>query len=268
MLGIKHYAGGKDAFETELMTLTLLHGTLPVPEVVNVDEDRLVIVYRWIDGITLHELRKAEPGAFASLAEPLGRVLACIARTDATEPFELTPILERAYRQLVDGRARNGSARRSPTRSGTRSKPPSPRWRSARSACPRRPRPPQHPRRAGDAGSWRIAGVIDWEATSTGSPLLDIGSLFRYGRATTPRSARRSSAAIATPAASCPRAGCSPRGCSTRPGWSTCSTNPARSPGSTPTADVAGPVRRTRAADEEPRRRPAPRPPGRRRPAW
>jgi aminoglycoside phosphotransferase (APT) family kinase protein len=30
------------------------------------------------------------------------------------------------------------------------------------------------------AERWRISGVIDWEATSTGSPLIDIGSLFRY----------------------------------------------------------------------------------------
>jgi aminoglycoside phosphotransferase (APT) family kinase protein len=33
---------------------------------------------------------------------------------------------------------------------------------------------------AGDR--WRINGVIDWETTTTGSPLVDIGSLFRYSR--------------------------------------------------------------------------------------
>src|SRR6185295_17806833 len=27
---------------------------------------------------------------------------------------------------------------------------------------------------------WRIAGVIDWEAAAASSPLVDIGSLFRY----------------------------------------------------------------------------------------
>jgi aminoglycoside phosphotransferase (APT) family kinase protein len=27
---------------------------------------------------------------------------------------------------------------------------------------------------------WRITGVIDWETTTTGSPLVDLGSLFRY----------------------------------------------------------------------------------------
>ena len=51
--GVKHYAGGRDWFDTELTTLTLLHGTLPVPEIVHVDDKRLAIVYRWIEGVTL-----------------------------------------------------------------------------------------------------------------------------------------------------------------------------------------------------------------------
>ena len=33
---------------------------------------------------------------------------------------------------------------------------------------------------AGDR--WRVNGVIDWETTTTGSPLVDIGSLFRYSK--------------------------------------------------------------------------------------
>jgi hypothetical protein len=107
IFGIKHYAGGKDWFDTELTTLTLLHGTLPVPDVIHADEKKLVIVYRWIDGITLHDLRKqGHNAAFASLAEPLGRVLAWLAKSDATEPFELNQILEQCYSQLTSGRAR------------------------------------------------------------------------------------------------------------------------------------------------------------------
>jgi hypothetical protein len=31
-----------------------------------------------------------------------------------------------------------------------------------------------------DGDRWRIQGVIDWESAGTGSPLVDIGSLFRY----------------------------------------------------------------------------------------
>ncbi|HVK86403.1 MAG TPA: phosphotransferase [Kofleriaceae bacterium] len=182
ILAVKHYAAGLDAFGAELATLTLLHGTLPVPDVVHADEKALVIVYRWIEGITLADLRRSgSPPAFASLADPLGRLLAWLARTDSTEAFELAPILERAYTQLTGGRARErmGAPIADALRRGLEAAEPSLAfgtvclahgdlgWRNIlveRAAADR----------------WRITGVIDWEATSTGSPLVDIGSLFRY----------------------------------------------------------------------------------------
>ena len=42
-LAVKHYAGGVDSFGAELATLTLLHGTLPVPDVVHADEAAPVV---------------------------------------------------------------------------------------------------------------------------------------------------------------------------------------------------------------------------------
>ena len=181
VLAVKHYAAGRDAFEAELVTLTLLHGTLPVPDVVRADAEHHVIVYRWIEGITLNDCRKADAAALASVAEPLGRLMAWLARTDATEPYELAPILERAYRQLVDGRARQrlGAPLADAMRHAIEAAEPELAWGTVCLVH-------------GDLGGrnvlvqpaaadrWRIAGVIDWEATSTGSPLLDLGSLFRY----------------------------------------------------------------------------------------
>ena len=181
VFGVKHYAGGREWFDTELSTLTLLHGTIPVPDVVHVDDKKLAIVYRWIDGVTLHELRKAgETDGFAALAEPLGRVLAWLAKTDATEGFELTAILERAYAQLSDGRARTriGVPCADALRKGLEAYEPRLAWGAV---CL------SH----GDLGHrnvivqrrgarWRVGGLIDWETTTTGSPLFDIGSLFRY----------------------------------------------------------------------------------------
>lgn len=181
-LAVKHYAGGVDSFGAELATLTLLHGTLPVPDVVHADEAAPVIVYKWIEGITLNDLRKAgPPEAFASIAEPLGRLLAWLARTDATEPFELTQILEKCYAQLTAGRARErlGAPLADAIRKGLEAAEPAMSWGTV---CL------SH----GDLGGrnlivqqatgdrWRISGVIDWEATTTGSPLADLGSLFRY----------------------------------------------------------------------------------------
>lgn len=182
VLAVKHYAEGSDSFDAELVTLTLLHGTLPVPEVVTAAPEVPAIVYRWIDGITFNECRRSEvPAAFASLADPLGRLLAWLARTDATESFELEPILAIAHAQLQHGRARErlGAALADTMRRAFDAHAPE---LSFGTVCL------VH----GDLGGrnlivqraerdrWRISGVIDWESTSTGSPLLDIGSVFRY----------------------------------------------------------------------------------------
>jgi aminoglycoside phosphotransferase (APT) family kinase protein len=183
VFGIKHYAGGRDWFDTELTTLTLLHGTLPVPEVVHADDKRLVIVYRWIEGITLHDLRKqGQVAAFQSLAEPLGRVLAWLAKSDATEPFELTNILEQAYSQLTAGRARTriGDRLADLLRKAMEAAEPQMAWGSVCLSHGDLGHRNVLVYQAGDR--WRINGVIDWETTTTGSPLVDIGSLFRYSR--------------------------------------------------------------------------------------
>lgn len=182
-LGIKHYAGGRDWFETELTTLTLLHGTVPVPEVVNVNTERHVIAYRWIEGITLHELRKqSQFSAFASLAEPLGRVCAWIATTDATAPFELTPILEQSYRQLTTGRARKriGPPLADALLKAMEAAEPQMAFGSVCLSHGDLGHRNVLVFQAGDR--WRVNGVIDWETTTTGSPLVDIGSLFRYSK--------------------------------------------------------------------------------------
>lgn len=181
--GIKHYAGGKDWFETELSTLTLLHGTLPVPEVVHADEKKLVIVYRWIEGVTLHDLRKqGQLAAFATLAEPLGRVLAWLAKSDATEPFELTPILEPCYAALAGGRARArlGGAMADAMLKAMEAAEPDMAWGPVCLSHGDLGHRNVLVYQAGDR--WRINGVIDWETTTTASPLVDIGSLFRYSR--------------------------------------------------------------------------------------
>jgi hypothetical protein len=179
--GVKHYAGGRDWFDTELTTLTLLHGTLPVPEIVHVDERRLAIVYRWIDGISLHELRKqGEYRAFAQVAEPLGRVLAIIAKSDAVEPFELTPNLEKAYAQLHGGRARErlGGELADRLTKQLEAAEPDMAWGTV---CLSHGDLGHRNVLVHNAGSrWRINGIIDWETTTTGSPLFDIGSVFRY----------------------------------------------------------------------------------------
>jgi Phosphotransferase enzyme family len=180
--GVKHYAGGRDWFETELMTLTLLHRTLPVPEVVHVDDERLVIVYRWIEGMTLLDLRrKGHKEGFASLAEPLGIALASLAKTDATEPFDLTSALEANYVRLGDGRARQrlGAPLADAIKRELEAAEPMMAWGAV--CLSHGDLSHRNVIVAKRGSSWRINGIIDWETATTSSPLFDIGSLFRYG---------------------------------------------------------------------------------------
>jgi hypothetical protein len=182
VFGVKHYAGGRAWFETELTTLTLLHRTLPVPEVVHVDDVKHVIVYRWIDGVTLLDLRrKGHKEGFASLAQPLGTALASLAKTDATEPFDLTPMLEANYVRLSDGRARTrlGATLADALKRQLEAQEPMMAWGSVCLSHGDLSHRNVIVARRGDR--WRINGIIDWETATTSSPLFDIGSLFRYG---------------------------------------------------------------------------------------
>jgi aminoglycoside phosphotransferase (APT) family kinase protein len=185
--GVKHYAGGREWFETELTTLTLLHRTLPVPEVAHADMERLVIVYHWIEGITLLDLRRqGHADAFASLAAPLGTVLAHLATSDATEPFELTDMLEQSYARLTTGRARGrlGVTLADALRHHLDAAEPSLAFGTVCLTHGDLGHRNVIVARAGER--WRINGVIDWETASTGSPLADIGSLFRYAERADP----------------------------------------------------------------------------------
>lgn len=178
---VKHYASGREAFDAELATLTLLHGTLPVPAVVHADAALPVIVYHWVDGITLQQLRTHGPAdGFASIADQLGRLLAELARTDATEPYELTSILERTYTQLIDGRARGriGATMADAIYRGLTAREPELAFGAVclahgdlghRNVIVHKT----------DHGTWEVSGLIDWEGTTTSSPLQDVGSLFR-----------------------------------------------------------------------------------------
>ncbi|MFT3697684.1 MAG: aminoglycoside phosphotransferase family protein [Kofleriaceae bacterium] len=179
--GVKHYAGGRDYFDTELTTLTLLHRTLPVPEVVHVDDAKLVIVYRWIEGTTLLDLRRrGHHEAFAQMAEPLGMVLASLAKTDATEPFDLTNVLEANYIRLTSGRARTriGAATSDALKKHLEASEPMMAWGAV--CLSHGDLSHRNVIVAKRGAGWRINGIIDWETATTSSPLYDIGSLFRY----------------------------------------------------------------------------------------
>jgi aminoglycoside phosphotransferase (APT) family kinase protein len=192
---VRVYASGEAAFEAERRLLAALAGTLPVPEPLYAAAGgrscaHPFVVYRWIDGITLNDLRRrAAPGELLPLAEPVGRLAARIAGTwrddDAGLPvIQVAEALESAERQLRSGlgRARLGEALADSLRE--RLAAAEPRLLAAERSCGL-----VHGDfggrnvlvRAGDAGR-EISGVLDWETAAHGAALWDVGSLFRYPR--------------------------------------------------------------------------------------
>ncbi len=182
VLVVKHHAGGAAPYRDEVATIAKLAGILPVPEVVRTDDTRRAIVYRWIEGITIDECRRKQPpAAFASLAEPLGRFLAWLATFDWPGTWDATEFFAAAMKRLAGGHARErlGPQTADALRGAMETAAPRMTWGKP---CL------SH----GDLGSrnmivqpamaerWRIGGVIDWEAAACASPLVDVGSLFRY----------------------------------------------------------------------------------------
>jgi len=202
-LCLRIFAAGRLPWDRELKILALVSASLPVPDVLladcgGTDFGRPYLVYRWIEGITLNECRRqTPPAALLSVAEPLGRLLAGVANFSFAEdlngatndvhegqsPMEL--LLSANEEALLHGLARKrlGAALANAM------------W-SCLDASAVRMRELEHAASLvhGDLGGrnilvaldedggWRISGLIDWEAAFSGSPLWDVGSLFRYPR--------------------------------------------------------------------------------------
>ena len=168
VLGVKHYVRGR-SYATEGAALRELTGVVPVP-VILCTLDR-VIAYRWIDGPTLEDCRRREPSVLLALAAPLGQLLGALARhPHAARPLDLAPALARLERgparawlggALADALGRMLEAQRFDDATGFAHGD-----FNARNVIVAPTRD-------------RIAGVIDWEAATAGSALLDVGRLFR-----------------------------------------------------------------------------------------
>ncbi|MBD0369999.1 MAG: aminoglycoside phosphotransferase family protein [Pyrinomonadaceae bacterium] len=199
---LRVYAAGQAAFERERRLLYALNTKLPVPELLFADASGLrcaypYLVYRWIEGVTLNDCRRQmPPEALPELAKPLGVLLAKLARVPLEEILDeevrasLPALKVESMLAINDERLRCGLAR---GRMGSALADELRRQLEARVALLTALDSFAHlvhgdfggrnilvaPQRDGD---WRISGLIDWEAASTGSTLWDVGSLFRYGR--------------------------------------------------------------------------------------
>ncbi len=168
VLGVKHYARGR-SYATEGAALRVLGDAVPAPEIACTLD--CVIAYRWIDGVSLAEVIARDPAALARLVAPLGQLLGALARiARPAAPVDVTDLTAR----LADGplRALLGAEHADAIRGVL--------------DTARFPEPTcfVHGDLSADdvivaPALDRIAGIVDWEAATAGSPLVDVGRLFR-----------------------------------------------------------------------------------------
>jgi aminoglycoside phosphotransferase (APT) family kinase protein len=194
-LAVRVCAGRTPPLEQECRLLGALRRVLPVPEVLWADEGAACgyrfVAYTWIEGETLNEYRRrASPADWLRVAQPLGRVLGQLAAVPAAIVSWRQPriarsaacALEHARSALAGGRAR--------TRLGDPTADHLDALLSAHEVrlCGADAPGLMHGDFGGrnvlvreDAhGTPNVAAVLDWETAGTGSPLWDVGSLFRY----------------------------------------------------------------------------------------
>ncbi len=187
-------AVARRSLASELALLDRLAGALPVPRpiVADVDGSRhrfAFMIYPWIDGMTLNACRRLHgAAALRILAEPLGRLMALtvrmpgVDRSVVPQGSSVSDALSLADVHLRSERVRN--------RLGPRAAD------ALRSALDAQRSSLEDLERCnglvhGDLGGrnvvvrqrsdvWEIAGILDWENAFFGSPLWDVGSLFRY----------------------------------------------------------------------------------------
>jgi aminoglycoside phosphotransferase (APT) family kinase protein len=195
-LCLRIFARGQVSWETERQTLAQVSAAVPVPDILlegcgQPGSSHPYLVYRWIEGITLNECRRQMPSAvFQSLAEPLGRLLASVAGCSFPAILDGKPSLADLL-PVHEDRLRRGLARRRLGDALADALLRRLEAEAARLGALDGRRCLAHGdlggrnilvRPAPEGEGWQISGLIDWEEAFSGSPLWDVGSLFRYSK--------------------------------------------------------------------------------------
>ena len=175
-----------------LLLMRRLAGLLPIPHVVVTGEVDGVpyMIYPWIRGITLNECRRTYgSSALASLAEWVGRAMGTVAAADKIVSRRRLPrlvsrdaidtALDQLESDLVAVRL-DANVRRALQKT----------FQAHRAVL--EATDAWHSLVHGDFSGrnvivrekservWTVSGLLDWETAAIGSPLWDVGSLFRY----------------------------------------------------------------------------------------
>lgn len=183
-------------FAVEIDLLRRLSRTLPVPSPIVVDRTGFdfgvsYLIYPWIDGITLNDCRRNFGHlALPSLAEPIGHLMGSIASAiDVASELPLRRLtvseaIDEADSQLASAlvHARLGTELAMALRESLDHNRCALEVADSRNLV--------HGDFSGrnvivrpmTSNDWVVSGVLDWETAAIGSPLWDLGSLFRYAR--------------------------------------------------------------------------------------
>jgi aminoglycoside phosphotransferase (APT) family kinase protein len=181
-----------EAVEAERRLLAALRPRLPVPHVLWADPQGQIcghpyVIYRWVDGITLNEYRRgALPEELARLGAPIGELLGRISRHPAQGERPVRVAADEVG--LARARLRGGLARE---RLGEMLAQGLERLLADEEdalAALDRTTGLVHGDCGGrnlvvaseGGGPWTLKGILDWDATASGSGLWDVGSFFRY----------------------------------------------------------------------------------------
>jgi aminoglycoside phosphotransferase (APT) family kinase protein len=205
---LRVYERDPAACRKEVDLLALVRGALPVPELLHAEPDGVdgvgpFALLRWVDGVTLRELKRTrDAAALADAAASVGETLATIGRftferagwLDAG-PVVGAPLLDGAdaMPRFVDGCLTSPHlVARVPE--GLRGRAHEYVWSMApRLAALEGERRLVHCDFGGPnivvrelGGRWRVAAVLDWEFAVSATPLIDVGHFLRYERASAP----------------------------------------------------------------------------------
>lgn len=191
---LRVYAAEGDAMKRECGLLHSLRDALPVPQVLFADASGAYcthpyLIYPWIEGITLNEWRRQSPSeTLLCIAAPLGSLLAQVARAAfpsdcISRRMQVSRLLEQSEEQLRGGLARKrlGGALADAMLGCFKASSSTLRALDNRSGLVHGDFGGRNILvKASERGAWEISGLIDWEQAAVGSPLWDVGSLFRY----------------------------------------------------------------------------------------
>jgi fructokinase len=205
---VRLYEHDASLCQKEVDLIHLIGGSVPVADVIYAetggwDDLSPFVVMRYVQGITFRELKSSgNPKEIAEAAFSIGETLAGIGRFNfpksgwlAPGPTVTKPLLEGtdATPRFVDLCLASPNLQRR-VNEELRNRVHSLVWsRAASFAALDRETSLVHGDFGKhnlmvrlDAGSWRVAAVLDWEFAVSGSPLADLGHFLRYERASRP----------------------------------------------------------------------------------